>query len=117
MLVIINQISRYWIGVVFVFYVYIVVEGGFVQLCYGKVVLLCLMFFGDWLIYYFLCIDMLIGKLFQVFIVIGQVKDSLVYKYQMMELFVFFCWDICYVLCWEVKIVFLLNEFDFICGN
>ncbi|RAW13018.1 MULTISPECIES: EVE domain-containing protein [Paenibacillus] len=102
--------NRYWIGVVSASHVEKGVEGGFAQLCHGKVASLRKMNAGDWLIYYSPRTSMQGGKVLQAFTAIGRVIDNHVYTYQVSDSFVPHRRNVQYYPCQQVKIADLLEQ-------
>lgn len=109
--------TRYWIGVVSESHVKLGVEGGFAQLCHGKLASLGRMREGDWLIYYSPRTEMKSGETLQAFTAIGQVVNDRVYEYPMTASFVPYRRDIRYVPSQAVKIACLLDQLSFTRGN
>ncbi len=112
-----DEESRYWIGVVSASHVRQGVLGGFAQLCHGKSAPLRRMSQNDWLIYYSPRTELKKGETLQAFTAIGQVVDERIYEYQMSESFVPFRRNIRYIPCREVKIAYLLEKLSFTSGN
>ncbi|WP_411836133.1 EVE domain-containing protein [Paenibacillus taichungensis] len=100
----------YWIGVVSASHVEKGVEGGFAQLCHGKVASLRRMNAGDWLIYYSPRTSMQGGKVLQAFTAIGRIIDDQVYTYHVSDSFVPHRRNVQYYPCQQVKIADLLDQ-------
>lgn len=102
--------NRYWIGVVSASHVEKGVEGGFAQLCHGKVASLRRMNAGDWLIYYSPRTSMQGGKVLQAFTAIGRIIDDHVYTHHVSDSFVPHRRNVQYYPCQQVKIADLLDQ-------
>jgi EVE domain len=78
---------RYWLGVVSKDHVLRGVEGGFAQVCHGKKGPLQRLKKGDWLVYYSPKQSMNGAAGLQEFTAIGEVRDDIVFQFEMNESF------------------------------
>lgn len=109
-----NRSTKYWIIVASKEHVKTGVKGGFAQACHGKASPLKKMKKGDSIIYYS-------SKLFfnqkekcQEFTAIGEVKNDIVYQYEMSPDFCPFRLDIKFFNSKDISILPLINDLQFI---
>lgn len=105
---------RFWIAVVSKEHVLRGVEGGFMQACHGKKGPLVRMKKGDGFLFYSGKISMDGNEKCQEFTAIGEVKDDLVYQFQMSENFIPFRRNIDFLESNSVSILPLIDDLEFI---
>ena len=105
---------KYWIVVASKEHVLKGAEGGFAQVCHGKCAPLQRMKPNDWIIYYSPKEKFDFSSPCQKFTAIGQVKDDLVYPFDMGNGFIPFRRNIHFFPCNETSILPLIDELDFI---
>lgn len=108
------MIRRFWIAVVSKEHVLRGVEDGFMQACHGKKAPLVRMKKGDGFLFYSGKISMDGNEKCQEFTAIGEVKDDLVYQFQMSENFFPFRRNIDFLECKSVSILTLIDDLEFI---
>lgn len=106
--------TNYWIGVVSESHVERGVDGGFAQLCHGKVAALKRMKKGDGLIYYSPKTDLHNGVALQQFTAIGRVVSDIPYQVTMAPDFFPFRHDIEFYPCQKTSIQPLIDRLSFI---
>jgi hypothetical protein len=90
------------------------VEGGFMQACHGKKPPLVRMKKGDGFLFYSGKVSMDGNEKCQEFTAIGEVKDDLVYQFQMSENFIPFRRNIEFLESNSVSILPLIDDLEFI---
>lgn len=105
---------KYWIAVASREHVLKGVQGGFCQVCHGKLGPLKQMKEGDWILYYSPTECFQEKTPCQRFTAIGQIKLKEPYPFQMSELFVPWRRDVAFFSAKEVFIKLLINELSFI---
>ena len=105
---------KYWVNVVSKDHTQRGVSGGFMQSCHGKQGPLKRMQKDDWVIFYSPKDSMQGTIKCQAFTAIGQVKDDLVYSFQMTDDFIPFRRNVSFQSCTEVPIVPLISQLSFI---
>jgi predicted RNA-binding protein len=106
--------TRYWVGVASREHVRLGVEGGFSQLCHGKVQPLKRMAVGDWLIYYSPKERFEATTPCQKFTAIGKVVGESIYPFEMFKGFVPYRRDINFLEAADAPIHPLLEQLSFI---
>ncbi len=105
---------KFWIGVASQEHVKIGEKGGFCQLCHGKSAPLKRMKKSDFIIYYSSKKQMQDKLPYQMFTVIGEISDDVVYQVEMFEGFFPYRKDVSFFECLEYPIVPLIAELSFI---
>lgn len=106
--------KRFWIAVVSKEHVLRGVEGHFMQACHGKKAPLARMKKGDGFLFYSSKISMHGDEKCQSFTAIGEVKDDIVYQFQMNENFIPFRRTIDFFESKDVSILPLIEDLEFI---
>lgn len=105
---------RYWIGVASKEHVMRGIQGGFAQVCHGKVDPLKQMSPQDWIIYYSPTIKFGEKSPCQAFTAIGQVGEGNPYSFEMSPDFIPFRRNVTFFPSSEVSILPLIEKLDFI---
>lgn len=106
--------KRFWIAVVSKEDVLLGVEGNYMQACHGKKAPLTRMKKGDGFLFYSSKISMNGIKKCQAFTAIGEVKDDIVYQFQISESFIPFRRNIDFFKSQDVSILPLIEELEFV---
>lgn len=106
--------KRFWIAVVSKEHVLRGVEGNYMQACHGKKAPLAKMKKGDGFLFYSSKISMKGDEKCQAFTAIGEVKDDIVYQFQMSESFIPFRRNIDFFKSEDVSILPLIEDLEFI---
>jgi hypothetical protein len=106
--------TKYWIGVASLDHVEKGVEGGFCQLCHGKMSVMQRLSAGDWIAYYSPRTHMQRGEPVQAFTAIGQLKDGEPYLFDMGGGFIPARRNVAFVRCKQASIRPLIHELCFI---
>lgn len=106
--------KRYWIGVASRDHVMKAVQGGFAQLCHGKLAPLKKMRNGDWIIYYSPKSNFKESTLHQKFTAIGKVIDDTIFQFDSGTDFAPFRRNIEFIRCEETSIHPLISQLSFI---
>lgn len=106
--------KRFWIAVVSKEHVLSGVEGNYMQACHGKKAPLARMKKGDGFLFYSSKISMKDDEKCQSFTAIGEVKDDIVYQFQMSESFIPFRRNINFFKSKDVPILPLIEDLEFI---
>jgi hypothetical protein len=106
--------KRFWIAVVSKEHVLRGVEGNYMQACHGKKAPLAKMKKGDGFLFYSSKISLKGDEKCQAFTAIGEVKDDIVYQFQMSESFIPFRRNIDFFKSENVSILPLIEDLEFI---
>jgi hypothetical protein len=106
--------KRFWIAVVSKEHVLHGVEGNYMQACHGKKAPLAKMKKGDGFLFYSSKISLKGDEKCQAFTAIGEVKDDIVYQFQMSESFIPFRRNIDFFKSENVSILPLIEDLEFI---
>lgn len=106
--------TRYWIGVASQEHVQRGVEGGFAQVCHGKISTLKYMSEGDWLIYYSPTYSFGGKDACRCFTAIGKVDKGEPYLFEMSKDFIPWRRNVTFLMGTEVPIEPLLDDLTFI---
>jgi hypothetical protein len=105
---------KYWIGVASRDHVMKGIEGGFCQLCHGRMSAVRRLSPGDWIVYYSPRSEMRGGEAVQAFTAIGKIKTGEPYLFDMGLGFVPPRRDVDFVACTEAPIRPLIDRLGFI---
>lgn len=106
--------TRFWIGVASRDHVQTGVQGGFCQLCHGKVSAVNRLSPGDWIAYYSPRTQMRGGDPVQAFTAIGMINSGAPYYVEMAEGFVPARRDVAFLPAQDAKIRPLVDDLAFI---